>query len=169
MLEIMFEEIGPPEPGQILTDSVRQWRSDCQVGQFKICSSAMRGSRIDMELVGAHISEGEYFGYPHQKWLAVLFVDPDGVLSSILFKTESMDQFEELRRSYRLKGETLLGKTIRASMSKRASRSNGNSYFAVEFEVVSEGKYAAAIAEFRQIHYSPDFVRLIESRHEEAV
>lgn len=163
MTEIMLEEVGL-EQGQILADSVRQWRSDCQAGQFKVGATAFKGPRIDMELIGAQISEGEYFGYPNQKWLALLFVDPDGVLSSILFKTESLDNFEELRRSYRIKGETLLGKTIRASMSKRASRASGNGYFAVEFEFVSEGKYAAAIAQFRQLHYKPDFIRLIESK-----
>ena len=83
------------------------------------------------------------------------------VLSSILFKTESLDQFEELRRSYRLKGESLLGKTIRAHMCKRASRASGNGYFAVEFEVVSDGKYADAIAQFRQQHYSPAMFRAL--------
>lgn len=163
MNEISLEEVGL-EPGQILADSIRQWRSDCQAGQFKVGASTMRGSKLDMELVGAQISEGEYFGYPRQKWLALLFVDMDGVLSSILFKTESLDNFEELRRSYRIKGETLLGKTIRATMSKRASKASGTGYFAVEFEVVSEGKYAEAIAQFRQLHYQPDFVRLIESK-----
>jgi hypothetical protein len=112
-----------------------------------------------MEIVGAQISSGEFFGYALQTWLAVVFVDPDGVLSSVLFKTESLDNFEELRRQYRLKGETLLGKTIRASMSKRASRASGESYYAVEFEVVSEGRYAAAIADFRQRHYSPALFR----------
>lgn len=162
MNEIQLEEVGI-EPGQILADSIRQWRSDCQSGQFKVGASSFRGPKLDMELIGAQISEGEYFGYPRQKWLALLFVDLDGVLSSILFKTESLDNFEELRRSYRIKGETLLGKTIRASMAKRASRASGNGYFAVEFEVASEGKYAAAIAQFRQLHYSPDFIRLIES------
>lgn len=162
MNEIMLEEVGV-EPGQILADSVRQWRADCQAGQFKIGSSNFRGPKLDMELIGAQISEGEYFGYPFQKWLALLFVDPDGVLSSILFKTESLDNFEEMRRQYRIKGETLLGKTIRAQMAKRASKASGNGYFAVEFEVVSEGKYAAAIAQFRQLHYKPDFIRLIES------
>lgn len=161
--EIMLEEVGL-EPGQILADSIRQWRSDCQSGNFKIGSSTMRGSKLDMELIGAQISEGEYFGYPFQKWLALLFVDPDRVVSSILFKTESLDNFEEMRRSYRVKGESLLGKTIRAQMAKRASKASGNGYFAVEFEVVGEGKYAAAIAQFRQLHYSPDFIRLIESK-----
>ena len=167
MNEIQLEEVGL-EPGQILADSIRQWRSDCQAGQFKVGATTMRGNKLDMELVGAQINEGEFFGYPHQKWLALLFVDPDGVLSSILFKTESLDNFEEMRRQYRIKGETLLGKTIRASMSKRASKAAGTSYFAVEFEVVSAGRYAAAIAEFRQLRYTPDFVRLIESRAETA-
>ena len=154
--EIMLEEVGLEE-GQILADSIRQWRSDCQAGQFKIGAGNFRGPKLDMELIGAQISEGEYFGYPFQKWLALLFVDPDGVLSSILFKTESLDNFEELRRTYRIKGETLLGKTIRASMSKRAGKTA--SYFAVEFEVASAGKYAEAIAQFRQQHYSPRLFR----------
>lgn len=57
--------------------------------------------------------------------------------------------------------ELLPGKTIRASMSKRVSRANGEGYFAVEFEVASAGKYAAAIAEFRQQHYHPGMVRLL--------
>lgn len=166
--EVNLDDVTPLEPGQILADSIRQWRSDCQAGQFKIGSAQFRGPKLDMELVGAQISEGEFFGYPLQKWLALLFVDPDGVVSTILFKTESLDQFMELQRSTRLKGESLLGKTIRASMNKRASRASGNGYFAVEFEVVSNGKYADAIAEFRQLHYAPDFVRLIESKPAQA-
>ncbi|MBK8536874.1 MAG: hypothetical protein IPL59_18300 [Candidatus Competibacteraceae bacterium] len=166
--EIALDDITQLEPGQIMAESVRQWRSDCQSGQFKIGASTMRGKKIDMELIGAQISEGEYFGYPRQKWLAVLFVDPDGVLSSILFKTESLDQFEELRRAYRLKGETLLGKTIRAEMNGRTSKANGKGYYAVQFEVVAEGKYAEAIAQFRQIHYDPNFIRLIEAKKKEA-
>jgi hypothetical protein len=164
MNEITLDDVTKLEPGQILADSVRQWRSDCQAGQFKIGASNFRGPKLDMELVGAQISEGEFFGYSLQKWFAVLFIDPEGVLSSILFKTESLDQFEELRRSYRLKGESLLGKTIRAHMCKRASRANGNGYFAVEFEVISEGKYAAAISEFRKLHYTPEMIRLLESK-----
>lgn len=159
-IEIALDETGLPE-GQILADSIRQWRSDCQSGQFKIGAATMRGPKLDMEIVGAQISTGEFFAYPLQTWLAVVFVDPDGVLSSVLFKTESLDNFEEVRRQYRLKGETLLGKTIRASMSKRASRASGESYYAVEFEVVSPGKYAAAIAEFRQRQYGPGLFRLL--------
>jgi hypothetical protein len=161
--EILLEEVSQLGQGEILADSIRQWRSDCQAGQFKIGATTFRGPKLDMELVGAQISEGEYFGYPLMKWLALLFVDQEGVLSSILFKTESLDNFEELRRSYRVKGETLLGKTIRAQMAKRASKATGNGYFAVELEVVSPGKYAEAIAQFRQQHYSPRLFRELNS------
>jgi len=49
-------------------------------------------------------------------------------------------------------------------MCKRASRANGNGYFAVEFEVVSDGKYADAIVQFRQLHYTPGMIRLLESK-----
>ena len=158
-IEIALDETGLLE-GQILADSIRQWRADCQSGQFKIGAATMRGPKLDMEIVGAEIVDRELFGYPLQTWLAVAFVDPDGALSSILFKTESLDNFEEVRRQYRLKGDTLLGKTIRARMSRRSSRANGESYFAVEFEVVSAGKRAAAIAEYRQRHYRPGLFRL---------
>jgi hypothetical protein len=161
--EILLEEVSPLTDGEIMAETVRQWRSDCQAGQFKIGASTFRGPKLEMELAGAQISEGEYFGYPFQKWLALLFVDPDGVLSSILFKTESLDNFEELRRTYRLQGQSLLGKTIRASMSKRASRASGQGYFAVEFEVIVETKYAEAIQAFREQHYSPRLFRELSS------
>jgi len=123
----------------------------------------MKGQKIDLELVGAQVTEGEFFGYPPMKWLAILFVDPEGVLSSILFKTESLDNFAELTRSYRLKGESLLGKTIRATMTKRASRANGNGYYAVTFEVKKDGKFAEAISQFRQLHYSPTLFRQLNA------
>ena len=157
-IEIALDETGLPE-GQIMADSIRQWRSDCKAGQFKIGATIMHGNRLDMEIVGAQISEGEYFAYPLQKWLAILFVDSDRALSSILFKGESLDNFEELRRKYRLKDETLLGKTIRAQMAMRSSRTHGETYYAVEFEVVSEGRYAQQIAEFRQQHYNSALFR----------
>lgn len=160
--EILLEEVGT-EPGQIMADTARQWRADCQAGQFKIGATNMKGPRLDLELIGAQINEGEFFGYPRQKWLGLLFVDGDGVLSSILFKGESLDNFEELRRERRILGESLLGKTVRAAMSKRASRATGNAYFAVEFEVICEGKYAEAIARFRQEHYSPALFRDLNS------
>lgn len=155
--EIALENVDKLSDGEFLAESIRQWRPDCQAGQFKVGASGFKGTKIDMELIGAQISEGEFFGYPFQRWLALLFVDQDGILSTILYKTESLDNFEELRRSHRIKGQSLLGKTVRACMAKRASRATGESYYAVEFEVVKDGKYAKAIAQFRQQQYGPRY------------
>ncbi len=44
-IEIALDETGRPE-GQILADSIRQWRSDCQAGQFKIGAATMRGPKL---------------------------------------------------------------------------------------------------------------------------
>jgi hypothetical protein len=41
MTEITLDDVTALEPGQILSDSTRQWRSDCQAGQFKIGSGNM--------------------------------------------------------------------------------------------------------------------------------
>ncbi len=161
--EIVLENITPLADNEILIDSVRQWRSDCQLGQFKIGTS-LRGFRIEIEIIAAKNYSGEYWGYELQNWLCLLFIDPDGVLSQIMFKTESLSNFEELYRQYRLKGESLLGKKIRLTMSKRASRANNGNYYAVEFEVCADkGNYAEAIAEFRAVHYSPQLFRQLEN------
>lgn len=165
-IELNLEDVTPLDPGQILADSVRQWRSDCQAGQFKIGAGNFRGAKIEMELVGAAIFDGEFYGYRPQRWLGMVFIDPDGALSTILFKTESMDNFVELRRAYQLKGQSLLGKIIAARMVKRSSMALGKPYFAAEFEVVAnEGQYAPAIAELRkQLEKVSDFIQLIEHK-----
>jgi len=164
-VDLDLEDVTPLQPGQILADSVRQWRPDCQVGQFKIGSTILRGSKIDMEMVCCALFDGEFYGYKPQRWLGIVFIDPDGVLSSILFKTESMDNFAELRRSYLLKGQSLLGKVITARMNKRTSMAKGKPYFAVEFEVANEGKYAPAIIELRkQLTRTADVIQLIEHK-----
>ena len=97
--EIILDDVADLNPAKSWRIRSGNGASDCQAGQFKIGATHFRGPKLDMELIGAQISEGEYFGYPLQKWLALLFVDPDGVLSCILFKTESLDNFEELRRT----------------------------------------------------------------------
>lgn len=159
-MEIDLEDVTPLAPGEIAAESIRQWRADCQVGQFKVGSSDQRGAKLDMEIIGAQFSEGEFFGYPYQQWLALLFVDPDAVVSTILLKKESLDNFSEIHRKYRIAGESLLGKILRANMSKRSSRKYGGTYYAVEFEVVGPGKYVEAVAKFRKIRYQPEMLRL---------
>ncbi len=110
----------------------------------------MVSGTLHMELIAARLLEGEFFNYPWQKWLSVIFVDAEGIVSTILFKTESMDNFLELHRQAIAAGGLLLGKAITARMSRRASRDSGQGYYAVEFEITGDGTYGDAIARFRQ-------------------
>ena len=147
---VLEETLNRAENPIIFTGSARQYRADCQAGQFKIGASRMIGSKLSMELIAARLVEGQFFGYPYQKWVNVIFVDSDGIVSSILFKTESMDNLLELHRQALAANDILLGKAITARMSKRASRDSGQGYHAVEFEMTGPGAYGDAIARFRQ-------------------
>ena len=119
---------------------------------------------MEIEIIAAKMYRGEYYGYELQNWLSLLFIDPDGVFSEIKFKTESLANFEELYRQYRLRGLSLLGRKIRCSMAKRASRANNGNYYAVEFEIsADQGVFAEAIAEFRALHYSPQLFHQLEA------
>lgn len=155
---VNLDEVGV-EPGQILADTVRQYRADCGLGQFKRGASVLMGNRLDMELVAAE----KFYGRPFQKypvpmeWLGVLFVDQDGVLSSILFKKESRANLLDLLTTLKVAKQSVLGSVVRATMSQRAGQGKddkGNpiavSYFAVEFEVLEKSaKYASAIQALR--------------------
>ena len=147
---VLEEVIDRNEHPLVFTGSARQYRADCQAGQFKIGASRMVSGTLKMEVIAARLVEGEFFSYPRQKWLNVIFVDAEGIVASVLFKTESMDNFLELHRQAIATGDLLLGKTIQARMSRRASRDSGQGYYAVEFEITGEGTYTEAIARFRQ-------------------
>lgn len=145
------------EPGQILVEGVREWRADCGAGQFKK-RTVYAGNKLDMEIVAAKSKFCQPFPqYPPMDWLCLLFVDPEGVLSSVLLKKESLENFMELLRQLKRAGKSILGNLVRASMSQRAGKgkdSDGNTiavtYFAVEFEMADKpAKYAPAIAELR--------------------
>jgi hypothetical protein len=147
---VLEETIDRRQHPILFTGSARQYRADCQVGQFKIGAARMVSHTLTMELVAARIIEGDFFGYPHQKWLNVIFVDPDGIVSTMLLKTESMDNFLEVHRQALAANDILLGKAITARMSKRASRDSGQGYYAVEFELAGDGAYGDAIIQFRR-------------------
>jgi hypothetical protein len=105
---VLEEVIDRNEHPLVFTGSARQYRADCQAGQFKIGASRMVSGTLKLELVAARLIEGEFFGYPYQKWINVIFVDPDGIVSSVLFKTESMDNFLEVHRQAIAAGDILL-------------------------------------------------------------
>jgi hypothetical protein len=120
--------------GIIFTGKPRQYRSDCQSGQFKIGASKMIGKSLEMQVLAWRTFEDELFAYPWQTWLEILFVDPSNVVSHILFKTESLDNFTNMAIELSQNDRPIGSVTIVAKMEKRSSSTNGNSYFAVEFE-----------------------------------
>lgn len=129
----------------------RQYRSDCQAGQFKLGASKMLGKTLEMEVFSYRTFDDELFGYPHQTWLQLLFIDTQNVVSSILFKTESMDNFGNLLIDLSEMGEAIGAGKVKAVMEKRTSANNGTSYYAVEFSWQKhddEGLRLLEIAEF---------------------
>lgn len=135
------------EAGRLLyIGSPRQYRADCKSGQFKIGAGQMVGRTLKMEVIAARFIEDELFGYPYQKWVNLIFADPSGVVSSVLLKTESMDNFLEVYRLSIERGTPLPSLSIQGRMSQRAGESGP--YFAVEFEIVGPGQFGPAIQEF---------------------
>jgi len=120
------------------TGKPRQYRSDCQVGQFKIGASQLIGKSLKMEILGYRTFEDEIFGYEFQTWLEILFIDPKNIISTILFKTESLDNFQNYLLALSGEGQAIGSVVTVAKMAARSSRASGNSYYSCEFE--SEGQ-----------------------------
>jgi len=133
MFEIVNALTTPNLSGIIYTGKPRQYRADCQAGMFKIGASKMVGKSLRMEILAWAVFEDELFGYPFQPWLGVVFIDPTNVVSQVLFKTESLDNFVNLSLEKAQEGIALGQGVTTGTMSKRASRA-GTAYYAVEFE-----------------------------------
>ena len=63
---VLEETLNREENPIVFTGSARQYRADCQAGQFKIGASRMVGPTLDMELIAARIVEGQFFGVRHE-------------------------------------------------------------------------------------------------------
>jgi hypothetical protein len=141
----------PNLEGIIFPGKPRQYRSDCQSGQFKIGASKLLGKSLTMEILAWRIFEDELFGYEHQPWLEIIFIDASNVVSHILFKTESLDNFANLALDKAQDGVGVGEGITTATMSKRSSARNGTSYFAVEFDwQPNKPERLLEIAEFAQ-------------------
>lgn len=110
----------------------RQYRADCKVGQFKIGESKFTGAKLGMEILSWRTFADQLFDYPHQTWLEVLFVDAHNIVSHILFKTESLDNFLNLTLDLATEGTALGTGVTTAQMCKRSGELGV--YYAVEFE-----------------------------------
>ena len=113
------------------TVDCREYRADCRIGQFKIGASELRGDVLPMEILSWRIFTDELFGYPRQEWLQLLFLDSEGIFSSILFKTESIENFVNLAVELAAKKNNFDGGLTTGSMAERLGISGR--YYAVEF------------------------------------
>jgi hypothetical protein len=146
--EINFDVVAKPKKDEIqFIGTPRQYRSNCQTGQFTIGRSRNVGKKILMEVIAARFIEDSLFGYERQKWVSIIFADANRVVSSILIKTESMENFLEMYREAIGEGKSLVTLQIEASMAGRTNKKG--SFFAVEFKVNGEGKYTRSIESFR--------------------
>lgn len=128
----------PIDLSKIYTGKPRQYRSDCQMGQFKINASQLVGKSLKMEILGYRTFEDEIFGYEYQQWLEVLFIDPKNIVSTILFKTESLDNFQNYLLELSGEGQAIGSVITIAKMAARSSKASGNSYYACEFEAAEQ-------------------------------
>lgn len=122
----------------------RQYRADCKAGAFKIGKNDLVGRTLKVEPVGAKLVEDQLFNYDRQKWVELLFVDESGLISTILFKGESLRNFMETYRKAIVAGQTMNALQLLARMAERANEYG--QYFAVEFEILGAGKFAEQIA-----------------------
>lgn len=108
------------------------YRSDCQIGQFKIKDQIV-GPELPMEIVSIRKVVGEYFDYDSQDWLEVLFIDGKNSVSNVLFKTESIDNLLDTVKSLYAEGKPIADFIITGQMRQRQSKRLGTKYYAVDF------------------------------------
>jgi hypothetical protein len=119
--------------GITFTGKPRQYRADCQSGQLKIGAGKFVGKSLDLEVLAFRKIQDELFGYDFQTWLEVIFVDPENIIAHAMFKTESLDNFDEMLLEIAKNGNAISCGIVTATMVPRSSRANGTSYHAVEF------------------------------------
>ncbi|WP_051023593.1 hypothetical protein [Synechococcus sp. PCC 7502] len=93
----------------------------------------MLGKTLNLEILAFRKIQDELFAYEFQTWLEIIFIDAQNIISHILFKTESLDNFDELVLELSERKVAIACGTVTAQMQSRSSRTNGTNYYAVEF------------------------------------
>ncbi len=68
------------------------YRGDCQMGKFKIKANPVSDT-LDFTVLAIRHLQGEFFNYEYQDWIEIIFADEKKIVSAMLLKTESMDNF----------------------------------------------------------------------------
>ena len=142
MFEMNFNET--TEAGKVqLIGEPRQYRADCKAGAFKIGKNDLLGRSLKLEPIAAKMINDQLFTYEAQAWAEVLFVDESGIVSSLLFKGESLRNFLETYRKAVTASQKMNEVQLLAKMAERSNKHG--QYYAVEFEILGQGKFADQI------------------------
>jgi len=109
----------------------RAYRGDCKAGQFKLGENKFLGSELKMEILGYRTFEDQLFDYPRQNWGEIFFVDESNVVSHILIKTISLENYLDLMLELKTEGKILAAGVTTAKMVKKTSELGV--YYAIEF------------------------------------
>ncbi|NJM00014.1 MAG: hypothetical protein HC924_14980 [Synechococcaceae cyanobacterium SM2_3_2] len=133
MFDLNFDA---PELGKfVYAGEPRLYQADCRSpGSFRIMGvEGSDAKTLPMKILAYHSFEDELFGYDYQKWLEVLFIDKDNIVSSILLKTQSLSNFANFWLTLTQKGTGLSTGITTARLKKVSSRKNGTDYSTVTF------------------------------------
>jgi hypothetical protein len=108
------------------------YRGDCQMGKFKIKANPVSDT-LDFTVLAIRHLQGEFFNYEYQDWIEIIFIDEKKIVSAMLLKTESMDNFGLTTKFILSSGKRLIDVIITAYFVKKTSVINKSSYYALEF------------------------------------
>ena len=108
------------------------YRGDCQIGKFKIKANPVSDT-LDFTVLAIRHLQGEFFNYDYQDWVEIIFADDKKIISAMLLKTESMDNFGLTTKFILSSGKRLIDVIITGYFVKKISVVNKSSYYALEF------------------------------------
>jgi len=108
------------------------YRGDCQMGKFKIKANPVSDT-LDFTVLAIRHLQGEFFNYEYQDWIEIIFADEKKIISAMLLKTESMDNFGLTTKFILSSGKRLIDVIITGYFVKKTSVVNKSSYYALEF------------------------------------
>ena len=148
----------------IFTGAPRQYRADCKLGIFKIGAVENPDApmkKLKLEVIAAKLVSGCFFGYKLTTWGVIIFADEQRVVSSLMLKGESLDNFKEIFNQAAERGILLSAYQINGRFSQRVN-SRGDKFFAVEFSLGEKGKFTAEIEKFQEEMSDTVFEELVE-------
>ncbi|MFZ1320702.1 MAG: hypothetical protein WAT71_04025 [Ignavibacteria bacterium] len=108
------------------------YRGDCQIGKFKIKANPVSDT-LDFTVLAIRHLQGEFFNYEYQDWVEIIFADEKKIVSAMLLKTESMDNFGLTTKFILSSGKRLIDVIITGYFVKKTSVVNKSTYYAIDF------------------------------------